>query len=201
VVELFALRLPPERADIHRGGSMRIARFVACSAMAIAGLSAPPRGETQPAGSVVVRPFDVASAPGVGGVGSDLGQTLARLVADEIEKRGLAADRHLVVRGTLVNAGFSRAGGRVAGGSIGRQTAEVVLAIRLVDPQTGEILTAFEATGEASETGANVDFVSALVSVERRDDDWRRSPMGLAIHRAALEVAEQTALWDQREAE
>ena len=131
--------------------------------------------------------------------GADTGQALARIVSNEIERRGTAPERPLVVRGALLQAGRSNAGLRGPGAALRQQTVEVLLAIRLIDPETGEIVAAFDAPGSASEVGADVDFVRALISVERNDDDWRRSPMGLAIHRAALRVAEEAAQWSELE--
>ena len=146
-----------------------------------------------------VRPFDVSAAQGTTHLPAAMGEALARVVSNEIERRGFPADRRLVVRGALVQAGVSNAGLRGPGAALRQQTVEVLLAIRLIDPETGEIVAAFAAPGSASEGGADVDFVRALISVERNDDDWRRSPMGLAIHRAALRVAEEAAQWSELE--
>lgn len=153
----------------------------------------------QASARIAVAPFDVSAVQGSGSLGADAGQALARVVSNEIERRGTPPQRQLVVRGALLQAGRSSAGLRGPGAAVGRQTVEVLLSIRLIDPETGEIVAAFDAPGSASESGAEVDFWSALISVERNDDDWRRSPMGLAIHRAALRVAEEAVQWSRLE--
>lgn len=178
---------------------MLVVRLLALSAIA-AWVAAPAAGSTPSTPAFVVVPFDVSAVRGSMAFGADAGQALARVVANEIERRGFVSDRQLEVRGSLLQAGASNVGLRGPGASVRRQTVEVLLAIRLIDPETGEVVAAFDAAGTASESGASVDFISALVSVERNDDDWRRSPMGLAIHRAALRVAEEAALWIQSEA-
>lgn len=170
---------------------MRVVRLVLGTTLLFAAQQARAR--------VVVVPFDVSAVQGSSGLGADTGQALARIVSNEIERRGTAPERPLVVRGALLQAGRSNAGLRGPGAALRQQTVEVLLAIRLIDPETGEIVAAFDAPGSASEVGADVDFVRALISVERNDDDWRRSPMGLAIHRAALRVAEEAAQWSELE--
>ena len=176
---------------------MRIVRLFVWSAIAGASITMPASGSTPRETAWVVVPFDVSAVQTSMALGSDAGPALARVVSNELERSGFPAERRLVVRGSLIQASASRTGLRGPGAAVRKQTVEVLLAIRLIDPETGEVVAAFDAPGSATETGADVDFVRALISVERNDDDWRSSPMGLAIHRAALRVGEEAVQWSR----
>lgn len=131
------------------------------------------------------------------------------LAPAESARLGRAAKVDLVLAGTVIGTDVDRkrVGGSTGGvlrgvglgGRVGRTQATVNLQVQLINPADGAIIDTFEVEAKSSSFSGGSNVWTEIGRMNFDDDDWVRTPIGKALHEAALEIIGKVVARERQE--